>query len=115
MILSESLLFNALIKVNNSSVCPSFLNAKRSIFLKDILNTNGTFVSIEQFCINLNVNCSDFKWIQLKHSIPKDWVNKLKDASTNLDICDFNIHLNKKARIIPLKKLDSKRILFIFY
>ena len=70
------------------------------------MNTNGTFVSLEQFRINLNINCSDFKWIQLKHSIPKDWVNKLNDAKTNLDICDFNIHLNKKARIIPLKKLN---------
>ena len=107
MFLSESLLFNALIKVNNGPVCPSLLNEKRSIFLKEILNTNGTFVSLEQFRINLNVNCSDFKWIQVKNSIPKDWVNKLKDANTNLDICDFNIHLNKKARIIPIKKLDS--------
>ena len=92
MILSETLLFNALIKVNNSSLCPYFLNAKQSIFLKDILNINGTFVSLEQFRINLNINCSHFKWIQLKHSIPKDWVNKLNDANTNLDICDFNIH-----------------------
>ena len=112
MILSASLLFKALIKVNSSPVFPSFLNAKQIIFLKDILNTDGTFVSLEQFCINLNINCSDFKWIQLKHSIPKDWVNKLKDANTNLDICDFNIHLNKKARIISLKKLTLMNFIY---
>ena len=108
MILSESLWFNYFIKIGNKSISPSFLKANNSIFLSDIFDNNGKFITLEQFREKFTIDCSVFKWIQLKQSIPVRWINLLKNSHTNLDICDFNIHLNKKARIISLKKLDSR-------
>ena len=108
MILSESLLFNSFIKIGNKPIPPVFLNSNNSIFLSDIFDNNGNFVTLAQFREKFTINCSEFNWIQIKHSIPPDWINTLKNTQTNLDICDFSIHLNNKARIISIKKLDSR-------
>ena len=61
MILSESLWFNYFIKIGNNSISPSFLNANNSIFLSDIFDNNGNFITLEQFREKFTIDCFVFK------------------------------------------------------
>ena len=109
-ILSECIWQNAFIKIESEPIGPHFLNLCKNIYICDCFDKNGAIIKWEIFKENQDLpNCFYFKWRQLIDAIPKPWVRIIKnDKGDSRKFIDRSPHLLSKARIIPLKKLNSK-------
>ena len=115
MILSESLWYNEFIKIDSLSISPSFFNVSESVFLWNLFDSTGNFISWQNFAQNFNLKQQFyFKFVQIRNSIPRSWISKLKNVMTSESICHFAPHLNIKARIVTLEKLSSSQFYKIF-
>ena len=80
--------------------------------MRNLVAANGSFLSWNDFKSKYNIDDKFFfKWIQLKNSIPKDWLNLINcDFTLSDQLCDFKSHLNNKAKMCAVDKLSSKVI-----
>ena len=109
-VLSESIWNNSHIKINFNTLQPSFFGISQHIFVKDLLDDNGNFISWNIFSHKFNIQYSRFfKWVQLKSCIPKKWLKLVKSGISD-SICDFKPHINIKSRICSIDKLTSSFI-----
>ena len=111
-ILSESVWNNALLKIDFRPIQPSFFRMTEHIFIRNLLDDNGNFLSWNSFKDKYNLdNNMFFKWMQLKNCIPNRWLNLV---NTNLvlqqNLCNFDPHINNNARICSVQKLSSAEI-----
>ena len=111
-ILSESIWHNRYIKIDNRVVSPKFFRMNQQLFFRNLFNSDGNFISWNCFKNRYSLsNNMFFKWLQLKSSLPRHWVNAIKIDLSNSDIlCNFEPHVNFHARIISLDKLKSSVI-----
>ena len=104
LFLSESLWYNSKITINNKSLSPQFFCLKQLVFVKDLFDENGTFLAWADFAQKFNLERNYlFKWIQVKSSIPTQWVKIIRDSNTP-NICYLKQHINIKERIVCIKK-----------
>ena len=111
-VLSESVWNNSFIKINFKSIKPSFFGISQHLFVKDLLDDNGIFLSWDNIRFRYNIHQKHyFKWMQLKSSIPKKWLKLTKtDLSLQHSLCNFEPHINIKSRICSVEKLTSSAI-----
>ena len=94
------------------SIRTSFLKINTNLFICDLFDNDGNFLSWEVFSQKYNLdNVMRFKWTQIKNCIPENWRRSIStDLTPFLDLCDFSPHINVKARIIKINKLSSSEI-----
>ena len=107
MVMSESLWYNSYIKIDGKPISPSFCCSNQSIFLYDLFESNGKFISYAEAVLKLN-NLNAFKWIQIKNAIPSNWKVLLKDTNVSRENCCLDRHINKNDTTVPIKLLGSK-------
>ena len=115
-VLSESVWNNSFIKIDSKPIQPTFFGISEHIFLKNLLDDEGNFVSWDVFRLKYNIHSKHiFRWIQLKSSIPNTWIKLVKsDLTLQENICDFKPHINIKSRICSIEKLTSAEIYKLF-
>ena len=107
LIFSESLWYNSKITIDNKSLSPAFLGLNNIVFVKELFDDNGAFLAWEDFALKFNLNHNHlFKWIQLKNSIPKQWVKIIKDSDAS-NLYYLKPHINFKERMVCIKKMTS--------
>lgn len=113
MILSESLLYNAHLKIGNKPISRNFLANVQNVFLFDIFDTGDNFISLESAYAKFP-NLNQFKWIQIKKAIPPTWKKVIRNTQVPRDTCCFDIHLNKGDKIAPLNSMLTKDLYALF-
>ena len=110
-VLSESIWYNRHIKIDSRSIQPTFFNIKENLFVHNLVNENGEFLSWVSFREKYHLNqVMFFKWLQLKSSIPARWLKIVKESVGFNNLCHFSPHINYNARILLLEKLSSRHI-----
>ena len=85
-ILSQHLCFNKFIIADNSYVNFTNFSSKNVIFVSNIVNQNCNFNSWETLKNKYNLdNTLYFQWIQLIHTIPLIWKQKINDSERNTE------------------------------
>lgn len=113
MILSESLLYNAHLKIGNKPISRNFLGNVQNVFLFDIFDTGDNFISWESAYAKFP-NLNQFKWIQIKKAIPPTWKKVIRNTQVPRDICCLDIHLNKGDKMAPLNCMLTKDLYALF-
>jgi len=68
---------------------------------------HGAFLAWDDFAQKFNLeHIHLFKWIQIKNSIPKQWVKIIKDSGAS-NLYYLKPHINVKERIVCIKKMTS--------
>ena len=100
-VLSESVWNNSYIKIYFQSIQPSFFGISQHLFVKNLLNDDGDFLSWDIFRNKYNIHYNKhFQWIQLKNCIPKSWMKLVKiNLTLQANLCDFKHHINLDSRI----------------
>ena len=55
LILSESLWYNSKITIDNKSLSPAFFGLKNIVFVKDLFDNNGDFITWDDFALEFNL------------------------------------------------------------
>ena len=80
------------------------------LFVGQLFKTDGAVKPWEKLQEEFDlINKLKFKWIQLIHSLPKLWIEKIYfDSGNSISFAIQDHHLVKKYQIPFLNKLDCK-------
>ena len=106
-ILSESLCFNSLIKIDNSPILPSFFDSVDQIYISHLFNENGMLISWAEASVRLKMR-NFFKWIQIVNAIPAHWKTIVMNSTLDRSSCCLGQHLNYLGKIFPVDRLNSR-------
>jgi exonuclease III len=110
-ILSEQLWQNKNITNKNKTLMNSKWIKNGITKLKDIINTNGDFLTHTQLTDKYNTNINFLDLLHIHKCIPKQWILHLKQCniqSTELTTKHNTIHCNNKS--INIKKITCKEL-----
>ena len=111
-IVSQCLWFNKEIQVGNKCIYFSKFAEKDINFLSQYLNSAAKLKSWEIFKeeYNLTEACR-FQWLQIIHSIPKQWKERIASFDGNFESLLIKDHnLIKKHQVYSITRLDSKEL-----
>ena len=109
-ILSE--MFNSQVQIGTKSVFFSSFSEQNINFVGQLFKTDGTVKLWKQLQEEYGLaNKQKFKWIQIIHSLPKQWIQQIFiDSGNSINLTIQDHHLIKKHKILCLNKLDSKEL-----
>ena len=111
-IVSQCLWFNKEIQVGNKCIYFSKFAEKDINFLGQYFDSAGKVKSWEIFKeeYNLTEACR-FQWLQIIHSIPKQWKERIASFDGNLESLLIKDHnLIKKHQVYSITRLESKEL-----
>ncbi len=104
---SEALWNNRFITIEKGTLNHGKWSKNGIVYVKDLLDKNGTFYSHSKIGELFNVKCSFLDMLQVRHSLPRNWILLLRDNEfkhntyTNKHICNLNIgHMTKNVEKI---------------
>lgn len=113
-ILTEYLWFNNYILIENKPIFFSEWYKNGIMFLEDILNNNGTFLTLDEFYERFRFKPSFLQYTSLLSSIPSNWKKTAKKETHFLsNEKDQNYTLNIQGKLVPLCNLTCKDIYWI--
>lgn len=113
-ILTECLWFNNYICIENKPIFFSEWYKNGIMFLEDILNNNGTFLTLDEFYERFRFKPSFLQYTSLLSSIPSNWKKTAKKETHFLsNEKDQNYTLNIQGKLVPLCNLTCKDIYWI--
>ena len=105
---------NRSIKIDNKSIFYRKLYHRGMVFINDIINEHGNFISYQTLIDRFGKFISEYDYLSLKHAIPVKWkrildVNETYQLNPNAEAIFFTSQNIKK----PLSILKSKEIYWI--
>lgn len=108
-IFTECLWFNNFICIDNKSIFFSEWYKNGIMFFKDIINNDGSFLTLDEFYEKFKFKPSFLQYNSLLSSIPNNWKKHVKDK-THPPHSEGNImhSLSVQGKLIPLSELKCK-------
>ena len=105
---------NKFITINNKSLFNKALYSEGLIFVNDIIQNNGKFISYETLINKFKNNITLFDYMCLKDAIPPKWRQLLKTQNTiEMRPTDETVYFCYNKRFQPIKLVKSKDIYWI--
>ena len=106
----EVLWFNPVIKIHGKSIFYKHWYDKGILYIDDIVNENGEFLSHEEINIKNDLHVTFLDILSLRSAIPREWKDSLTKEITNVNSSSFKIIFVHHGLHIPINKLTAKDV-----
>ena len=105
---------NKFITVNNKSLFNKNLYREGLIFVNDLIDNNGSFISHQTLVNTFGNNINFFEYICLKDAIPQKWRQLLRHQTPiNMNPIDETVYFTHNNICKPIKLVQSKQIYWV--
>ena len=102
---------NKFITVNNKSLFNKNLYREGLIFVNDLIDNNGSFISHQTLVNTFGNNINFFEYICLKDAIPQKWRHLLRHQNPiNMNPIDETVYFTHNNIFKPIKLVQSNQI-----